>query len=148
MPNTILLKGRGIRKERISGAAINPGHLVEVNTANNVVVHSAAASSAAAAFAIENELFGKTINDALTSGDQVVFEYMPTGAEIYARLAASAPAVVIGDYLESAGDGTLRKVAVDAATDQGQRNAVVARAIEAVDNSGGGTEVFIRVEIV
>ena len=148
MSNTILLKGRGIRKERISAAAITPGYLVDFNAAGLVLKHAGAGLNASAAFAVEDELNGKAITEAWASGDQVVYEIMPSGSEVYALVAAAAAAIVIGDELESAGDGTLRKLTVDVATDNTQRIAVVARAIEAVDNSGGGTEARLKVEIV
>jgi len=110
---------------------------------------------------------------------------------VNALVAASAPAIVVGDFLESAGDGTLR-VPVDEAdltgtltgTNDGALNDItfnatwsdaqatevdanfkevqakinailpagaqfpVAVALESVDNSGGGSAVRIRVEIL
>ena len=102
------------------------------------------------------------------------------GAVVYARVAASAAAIIIGDLLESAGDGTLRKCAAYLTDDSGGsanttvadvansfneagladnfadlaaavnrlNPGAVARAVEAVDNSGGGSAVRIRVEIL
>jgi hypothetical protein len=99
-------------------------------------------------FAFENELAGKTITDQYAIGDQVLCMVCAPGAEVLMVLAASAAAIVIGDYLESAGDGTVRLGVADAATDTAQRRAIVGMALEAVDNSGGGTEVFIKVEVL
>lgn len=145
---TIVLRGGGIRKERKAGGAITPGHLVELNASDQFVVHSTAAGNAIAAFAVEAEVFGKDIDTAYASGDQCFVEYLPTGSEVYALVGAGAAAIAEGDYLESAGDGTLRKLATATATTQAQRASVVARALEAVDNSAGGTPARIKVEVL
>lgn len=144
--NTIVLKGRGIRKEGVAGGAITPGHLISRDANDELVVHAVAAGTAAPTFAVENEVIGKGIDDAYAANDQVLYEHVQPGSEVYALVAAAAAAIVVGDYLESAGDGTLRKVAVSAATAQSSRNSVVARAIEAVDNSAGGAAARIMVE--
>ena len=149
MPNTIVLKGSGINKERLSAAAgILPGDLLDLDTAGKVIVHAGAGLTAQKMFAIENEVVGKDIDAAYASGDNVLYSVLPPGAEVYAFVAASAVAVVIGDTMESAGDGTLRKQTTDTATDDTQRNSAVAIAIEAVDNSGGGSEARIKVELL
>lgn len=145
---TIILKGRGIQKEGVAGATITPGELVTLNSSNEVIPHGTAAGNAQAAFAKENEVIGGGIDDTYASGDNVIYEVLPPGAEVYALVAAAAGAIVIGDYLESAGDGTLRKLAASASTAQSARNSVVARAIEAVDNSGGGARARIKVEVI
>ncbi len=148
MPNTIVLKGKGIRKERISGGAINPGHLIERTSTGTVIVHAGAGLNTQSMFAIENEVIGGEIDTAYASGDNVLYEVLPPGAEVNALLAAAATAVVAGDYLESDGDGTLRILTTDTATDDTQREACVAVALESVDNSGGGGEVRIKVEVL
>ncbi len=108
-PRTILLKGRGIRKEAVAGGAITPGHLVTLNSASKLIVHNVARGKAAACFAVENDLNGKGIDDAYANNDYVQAEYLMTGCEVYALVAANAAAIAVGDLLESAGDGTLRK---------------------------------------
>ena len=153
MGNTILLKGRGTRLEMVSGGTITPGDLVMVNSSNLLVRHSTAKGQAMPAFAVENDLEGKTIDDNYVVNDYVQSEIMRTGDEILARVAASASAIVIGDFLESAGDGTLRKLTPSsqsgttpfAVTPAGL---AVAQAIEAVDNSAGGSAVRIKVRIL
>ncbi len=113
MSNTILLKGRGVRKEATSAAAIQPGYLVELDSTGKVQKHSTAGGSASPSFAPENELLGKEITVAWPSGEQTTYETMSPGDEILAVLAASAAAIIIGDYLQSAGDGTLRIIPAD-----------------------------------
>jgi len=134
--------------ERIAGATITPGYLLAIQTDNTVDPHGAAASNAYALFAAENEVFGGEITDDYVSGDNVLMWMCKPGDEIYALLPASATAVVIGSYLQSGGDGTLVLAAADAATDTAQREAIVAIALEAVDNSGGGAEARVRVMVV
>lgn len=148
--NTIILRGQRevIRKEAIAGGAITPGYLLERTSTGTVQAHSTAAHSAQLLFAVENEVVGNGITDAYAANDTVLMAACQSGVEIYALVPASAAAIVIGDFLESAGDGTLRKVATDTATDEGERNSVVAVALEAVDNSGGGSAARIKVELV
>lgn len=146
---TIMLKGRGIRDEALAAVSINPGYLLERTTsADTIQPHSTAAASAQKIFAVENELAGSEITVQYAIGDTTFFESAGPGQMVNALLAASAVAIVRGDFLESAGNGTLRLVTADAATDQAQRNALVAVAREDVDNSAGGTEVRIKVEVL
>lgn len=106
---TIIVKGRGIRKEAKAGGAVTPGHLVKLNSSGEVVVHATAGGKAQRAFAVENELAGDEISVAYAQNDTCFYEVVGAGAEVYGLVAASAAAIVIGDLLESAGDGTLRK---------------------------------------
>jgi hypothetical protein len=146
--NTIVLKGKGIRKERAAGGTITPGHLLAYTSTLTVVVHPTAAGNAQKMFAVENEVIGKDIDTNYSSGDNVLFEVLPRGAEVNALLAASAVAVVKGDYVESNGTGTVRKMTTNAATADTQRAGVVGIALESVDNSGGGTPVRLLIEVV
>jgi len=148
MPKTIILKGNGIQKEGKAGGTITPGHLVDRTSTDTVVVHAVAAKTASAMFAKENEVIGRDIDTVYTINENVIFEACHSGMEVYALVAAAAAAIVIGDDLESAGDGTLRKVVTDAATDDTQRHSLVARAIQAVDNSAGGVPARIKVEVL
>lgn len=146
---TIVFKGRGIRDEALAAGAINPGYLLErTSGASTVQAHSTAAGNAQAMFAVENEYEGNDIDDAYALDDTTFFEHVQRGGMVYALVAAAAAAIVEGDYLESAGDGTLRVLTADAATDEGQRAAVVAIAREDVDNSLGGSEARIKVEVL
>lgn len=148
MTNTIVLKGEGIRKERIATTAVNPGHLVAITSTDGIRTHNVAAGNAQRAFAVENEVFGDGIDDSYAIGDRVLYEVLCGGAEVQAKLAAAAAAVTRGDFLESAGDGTLRVLTVNAATSQAQRAGIVAVALESVNNSAGVTDVFIKVELL
>ena len=148
-PDTIILRGQLVRKEgKDSAGGIVPGDLVARNSSGDLIVHGTAAANAAKAFAIENTLAGKGIADAYVQDENVVYGVFNNGAEVYGRVAASAAAIVIGDFLESAGDGTVRKVATSAATADTARSSIVGIALEAVDNSGGGSIVRIKLEVI
>lgn len=180
-PKTILLKGCPSRREGVANAAMTPGHLIEQMTTGKFRVHATAGGvRPARLFASEQEWTGKSIDTAFAANDQVPILNCKPGDVIYALVPASADAIVIGDFLESNGDGTLRKCA-NYLTDNsgGSANATVAdvagsfneagladnfadlaaainrlapgavaKALEAVDNSGGGSAVRIRVEII
>lgn len=151
---TILLKGRGYRLERVAGGTITPGHLVALNSADKLVVHATAKGKAAPIFAVESEHLNNDdgsasadIDHNYASGDFVQSEVLCAGCEVNALVAAAATAIVEGDLLESAGDGTLRKrTAFDAVT-PAPAGEVVAVALEAVDNSAGGSAARIRVMV-
>lgn len=144
-PNTITLKNSGVRKEKLAGGAITPGHLITVNSSDQAVVHPTAGGNARKAFAVENDLIGNGIGDAYASGDTVQFEVYQPGDEVYALVPAAAAAIVIGDALESNGDGTLVLEGTTTAT--GDTDIVVGYALEAVDNSGGGAVARIKIEV-
>lgn len=152
--NTIFLKGRGQVKEANAGGAITPGHLLNRNTAGSFVVHAAAGGNASPIFAMEKDYVGKEISVAYASGERVQALYAAPGDEVYALVPASAAAIVVGDFLESNGDGTLKKYVARTVAEGGAASyevfdrRIVARAIEAVDNSAGGSAARIRVEVV
>lgn len=151
MSNTIILTGRGIRQEGVANGAITPGDLIEMDgtgASPTVARHSTAASNAVRVFAVENEVVGKEMTVDYATGDNVLFEAVHSGQTVQATVAAAAPAIVRGDFLESAGDGTVRVAVADTATDTAQREAIVAVALEDVDNSGGGAKVWIRAMVV
>lgn len=142
----IIVRGTPLRHEDVAIAAITPGYLVE-QIAAGVQKHSGAGLNATPTFAVEREMVGDGIDVDYAALDTVLLATARPGDIINAVLAASAAAIVRGDDLESDGDGTLRIATADAATDTAQREAMVGRAEEAVDNSGGGTEVRILVMI-
>jgi hypothetical protein len=130
-----------------AGSAIMAGHLVEETTAGEVQGHSTAADGAQKLIALPNTANGNSTDVAYAVGETVRYGCFHSGQKAYMKLAAAATAVTIGAALESAGDGTVRVLTTDAATDDTQRNSVVAYAVEAVDNSGGATEAFIKVRV-
>jgi hypothetical protein len=141
MPNTIMLKGRYILKEAEAAAAITPGHLVEVTSAGLVQVQSGANEKCQLAFAFENDLIGRGIDDAYSVSETVRYGVVERGAEVYAWLDGGEN-VAIGAFLAPAGDGSLVE------TTGGDASAC-AIALAAVDNSAttaGGAHKRIQVE--
>lgn len=139
MANTIRLKGVGTRLERVAAGTIVPGMLIEVTNADKVVAHATAKGPHISAFAVENDLEGKEISDSYATNDFVQAEIYRRGDEVLAFIEAGHAAVAIGAYLESAGDGSLQAYS---------DGVIVAQALEAVDNSGGGAMARIKVRIV
>lgn len=135
-PSTVILKGYGLRDEGKASEAVTPGHLVEFGGSNDIQKHSSAGGNVMATFAVEDELQGKGIDEDYASGDNLLSETVYQGSEVYALL-ADGENVSKGDFLESAGDGTLQ--AEGTASSAGSKN-VVAIAIEDVDLTGSPTE--------
>lgn len=140
-PKTVELYGSGIQHEAEALAAITPGMLVE-RAAGGVQPHSTAQGGGAPAFANKYGMTGLTISDDYAIGDQVIFSTYQAGSGIYALVPAGASAIAESDYLVSNGDGTLR---LQSAASDGTQ---IAQALEAVDNSGGGSPARIRVEVL
>jgi len=138
--NTIKLKKYlDVIDEFIAAARITPGHLLQITNLGKVVVHATAGGNVTPIIALEDELWGKTIDDAFVSGDPVQVWTAQRGEVAY-MLLANGQNAAIGDYLESAGDGTLQvhvadvDSAADVTTIYG--NQLVGIALEAVDMSG------------
>lgn len=109
-PKTILLKGVPQYREGIANAAITPGYLIEQMSTGKFRKHATAGQRIAPLIAIEEEYVGGGIDTAYAANDQLRYYVAQRGDQVYGLVAASAAAIVIGDYLESAGDGTFRKV--------------------------------------
>lgn len=154
MPKKILLKESGA--EVYGGAAadaiITPGDLIEVS-ATGVIRHATAGGNAETMFAVNAADQNRDIDSDYAAGEDVPFVVAGRGSVINARVAAAAAAIDVGDSLESAGDGTLRKHTPMAIDEGGSAeltvnlNAIVAVAIEAVDNSGGASPVRIKARV-
>jgi hypothetical protein len=145
--NTVWLKGDGMVKEGNAGAAITPGHLVQYNATLGFVVHNVAEGDAFAMFALEADFVGRAPTTAYATGERVQVLMPQRGAELNALVPANAAAIVVGDLLVSNGDGTLKKVTAAAVATTNLRR-VVARALEALDNSAVGTPARLRIEII
>lgn len=139
MPKTISLKGDGILKERKANAAITPGHLVELMTTGNIRVHSTAGGQAQKAFALEQDLIGRGPTDAYQANESVRYAVFPPGAEVWALL-VTGESCSVGDFLESAGNGTLQVASTPV------EGSNVAIALEAI--TGAGAPIRVKVEIV
>lgn len=139
-PKTIVLLGSPKIKEAQATAAISPGHLVEYGGAKDIRKTSTALVSCRKAIALENDIVGKTITDAYAANDWVRYGVFTPGDVAYVRVAAAATAIAKGDKLVAHSDGTVKKTG--ATTDF-----IVGYALEALDNSAGGSEAFIKMEV-
>jgi len=140
MANTVLVKGHSIRKERVAATVITPGMLVEVLAADTLGAHSTAGGAAQKAIAVEYEVIGRGTDTNYAIGDRVLYEVLTAGAEFYGHVAAGAAAIAHGAAVQSDGAGGF-------VTRTGT-NAVVGFALQAVDNSGGGTATTVLIEAV
>ncbi len=109
MPNTIKLKSYGnVVIERVANAVITPGQLIELMSTNKVRKHATSDGDALKMFALEDELQGKKYTEDYAAADQVQCWIPGRGDVVYAIL-ADVENVVIGDFLTSNGDGSLKK---------------------------------------
>lgn len=155
MAFTIQLKGQPIRKEGVASEIMSPGHFVVSDPSDKdnagSLAFPAVAGGAAQGVVYENEIEGQTITDAYAANDNVLYGVFPKGSEVLGRVAAGAAAIAKGDPLIVQTDGTVITNGGNALTGAAETvliNHTVGIALEAVDNSGGGSEVFIKMEIV
>ena len=137
-PKTIELYGYGCQHEATALGEILPGMLVE-RAAGGVQAHSSAGDVANSSFANEYALTGGTIDRAYEEDDQVIFTTYNPGSGIYGWIADAVDASE-GDFLTSAGDGTLAVA--------GDDEVAIAQAVESVDNTAGGAPARIRIEVM
>lgn len=134
MSKTIKIKSYiDVQEEYIADAAIKPGHLVKLDSDGKVTVTAANAGQVLPMFAVEDEHRGKTITDAYAQGDPVQC-WIPTRGDIVYGILDVGAKVVVGDFVESTDDGTLRKLT--AGTNASDGGAVVGVALEALDLTG------------
>ncbi len=116
--NTIIVKSYNNNREQIvaSAAAITPGMLLERTSGGLVQAHSAAGGVISSKiFAMEDAFQGKKITDNYAVSVPI-FCILPTsGDRVYAIFEeTSGNTLAIGDDLESAGDGRVRKYTAQA----------------------------------
>lgn len=158
MAKQIILKGDPLYKEaRAAEADIRPGMLLELDSAGEVVSHINAGQDATPKFAIENRDVGDDIDVLYADDANVHYVVARPGDEINALLVAGTGGdAAIGDEMESDGNGALQVhtpisiVESGSATKSIYTRAIVAVAIEAVNNDpgSGGIAVRLKVEVV
>ncbi len=107
-----LKKFADIVEEYNAAAAIIPGELIELTTANTVQAHSTEGGNVLTMFALEDELQGDGIDDAFGAGDKVQC-WIPNRGDIVNAILEDNNHVHIGDFLESNGTGELQLYYVD-----------------------------------
>lgn len=110
-PNTIFLGGPRTQVNDLAASeAITPGHLIERFNNGGVIrvrKHSTAAGMAAKMVANDQPMNNKGVDDAYAANDLVEASVLGQGGVAW-MLIASGQTIVAGNFLESAGDGTLR----------------------------------------
>lgn len=134
--NTIKLKKYSdVIEEFVAGAAITPGMLVALNASGAVIPHNAADGNAIPMFALEDELQGKTIDNAYAAGDPVQVWVAGRGDIVNAIAGA---AITAGDFLVSDGTGKLKPAGTAAV----QAHSIVGQALAAASS---GDRVAVRI---
>lgn len=150
MNSVILKRYNKIEIEKVAAAAITPGHLVELTSADKVQKHSVEAGNAVPMFALEDGLIGNGITTDIAADETCMVWIPQRGDEAYAILTTSQ-VVVIGDLLVSKGDGTLKKHVPESsdyydATDVTVKPLqIVAQATEAVTTTGKVGRIKVRI---
>lgn len=142
MGRRIVLIGpdKPIYNERTATEAITPGMLVNPTTSTSVEKNDLVGDgNGVVEVAVENDIFGKGIDDDYASGDTVLSQILTPGCEFNGLVAAGALAIVYDAYVTPAAGGFLAV---------GTRANAIGMAREAVDNSGGGTAARIRVLVI
>lgn len=150
MNSVILKRYNKIEIEKVAAAAITPGHLVELTSADKVQKHSVEAGNAVPMFALEDGLIGNGITTDIAADETCMVWIPQRGDEVFAILTTSQ-VVVIGDLLVSKGDGTLKKHVPESsdyydATDVTVKPLqIVAQATEAVTTTGAVGRIKVRI---
>ncbi len=139
MSNRIHLRGGGIHEEAVAAATITPGMLLAQDSAGKVIPHGTAGGWAEKAFALEDALQGKTIDDNYTTGNTVGFVIAQPGDIVYAWLSGGENADT-SEFLTSNGDGTLK-----VATSTDIRVAVAMEAVDASDSNDVNERIKVRI---
>jgi len=114
-----------VQIEKAAAAALYPGHMLELTTADKVQKHSTQNGIATPPmFALEDENQGNDITDAFAADDKVV-SWIPQKGDWVLAVLADGQTATIGAKLASNGDGTLKV----------HTSAIVAIAMEALDLS-------------
>lgn len=148
-PNTIHLGGETTQVGDIpAGVAIVPGMLIERYLNTTAMYRPCTITTAlgvAAIFALNQSMMNKGVGlpsgvaaDNYAVGDLVEAAIGHKGSTFWALVADSAPAIAIGDKLESAGNGTLRKFTT---------GTPIAVALEALTNTSGANS-RLKIEVI
>jgi hypothetical protein len=93
--------------------AFSPGHVLYITSARKFAKHAAGGQHVAPVIvAKEDELRGNGVDDAYVADNQAMAWICKPGAIVNMRV-QDGQNLAIGDYVESAGDGTIRVYAAD-----------------------------------
>lgn len=143
--NTIIGKEYGHnRDEKLAGGTITPGMLVSRTSADTVIAHAVAGGPVNVLIAIEDENQGNDIDDNYTNGALVKLWKPLPGDQAYLLVDDETGSdIAIGDFVESDGEGRVRK-----STDNSAQGSTfpVGVALEAVGvGPDGGTRILVEI---
>ena len=120
----VALRGSPEVDEQLTGsAAITPGDLIEISS-GQWRRHANAGLNAVAVFALMRDEMGDDFDVDYAANDAIKAGFFAPGMRVNTFI-ASGQNLSAGDFLESAGDGTVRALVTDAATDDTQRASIV-----------------------
>ncbi len=144
--NTILVRSylNIVGQTVATAVAIVPGYLIERTSAGLVQAHSTAGGPAEKLFAIEDAEQGKGIDDAYAVSVPIKTWKPVPGERVYAEHdTTSGGALTIGEFVESAGDGTVRGYTAQASGGAVEAaNSIIGVALEA---AVAGARVIIEI---
>jgi len=143
--NTIKIKKYSdVVEEMKANAAITPGMLVEEMTTGNVRAHATPSGNAIPMFALEDELQGKTIDDAYAQNDQVQVWIPGRGDMVYGLLAVGQN-ITKGTFLVSNGAGYLTALTDSASFGDDDSLKIVGVATESVNATAAAARIIVRI---
>lgn len=127
---------------KATAVQIYPGYLVErTSTAGQCQAHSSAGQNAQTMFALEDELQGKEIGDAYAVSATIQCGVFSPGDEVLVVLKEDED-IAIGDFVESAGDGTVQEHSASSAGAVEYPEAILGVAIATLDLSASAAAVL------
>ena len=132
-------------EERLASAALSPGNLLKVDSANKVLKHATEGAASAIIVAQENALYGKVSTDAYANGD-LVPTFQPEPCNVIQVLAKPGVAYAVGDELIHDGAGQVKKASAVSSGVTAHR--VVGFVYEAKDlSASGAVAALMKVQI-
>jgi hypothetical protein len=140
-PHQILLAGYEceVGEEAIASGVFSPGHVIKKDANGQVLKHATANGGGQLWVAQEDRLQGRTINTAYAVGDRVRYHIPQPGDRLLCRVTALTAAIANNAPLTSDGAGGVKTGTLGT-------HEILGFALEAVDNSAGEADEFIRVE--
>jgi hypothetical protein len=133
-----------------TAVAIYPGYLLELASATTVQAHSTAGGPVMPMVALEDELQGNDLNT-VYAVSTIINCWIPTRGDKGYLVLADGENVSVGDFLESGGNGTVKKYTVDSETSADTAtfydHQIVAEVITAKDLSASGNTANGFVEV-
>lgn len=133
IPFKIQYKDDGI-EEGVGGVAVQGGHFVAWDTTTSKYIKNATAGASLALIVLQSSLYSDP-KEEIPADSSIRMEQIQRGRFYRGLVGASATAIVLGDALELSATGTIGKRTT---------GAIIGYALEAVDNSSGSSEVYIK----